>query len=1253
LAQGHSVAQVHGASSRGQPQAMAEDGAFAATQAYPATMPEVAAATQAYPEKPDAENGQELAKKKRGKPKDDQAPPKPKNPYQKITGDARAKIKEERPELATDLKGMAIALKEVWESTPEEVRLRMQKEYEEEMAIWKPKWEAYKKTPHYKEFFEIKQDWVDARQRKKLVKKLNKDAPKRPKSGYMIFAGEIRERVQKEVFEAGGGMGDIGKKISEEWAALSEEKKADYVTQSREQKKKFDVEFAEYKGTEAFANFCNEKAKLESKQLQKKLIRTKLDEAPKKSPSAYALFRSEVMPKVAEENKGLSCGELGKKLASMWVDVPQDKKEEYQAQAAKLKVQYEQDLLAFKRKQKYTDYLLERQMVKAKENKLLNLRETPKRPASAFAMYALEHKSEVEPGKGEGKGRDALMKKYSLISAEEKSQYIEKEKELKIKFMEDTQAFKESKKFLEFKAMEKKIKMEFMNEATKVLTLKFLSEAPKPPPKSPFAIFVADKRKAAGEPEALPKDKKLRLEEITKLKKEWQEADLQTKHDCDVQRKERHVKWKEDCKEFMANDTWKEYLAECKKLKVPVESILKEKKKILRKLKNGMAILPLPSKPDGFPARPPNAVRLFARDKLSEIKDKAEIPKMWEALDAEEKKKYQSEAEEKMKGFRAELKEFQGSDVGKTYIRELKSVVRRNRLAKAKDAFLTDMPKKPTSALKNFITKNAKMLRIQNPEVKGADFKKLVMDRWENLEESKKNPLVEEAKAAQEEYETKLEEFRKSENWIKFKRAIKVKTKKKAKAKAKAKGLSLPKPKAPEALPQKPLDLFKQYCKEMAGAGKALGDLAKMFKELPDEERKERQKAYQAKMEEYQQKTAEFDKTPEGRKYAHAVGSWIKRKRILMAKVKFMKDQPKKPMSAFQLFATAKRPEIAKDFPDLKGLGPIQTKISDLWKELDDEGKAEWSEKETKAKEEYESAVEEFQKTPNFKKYQAIVSRLTKKPGAKKAAKKNAAPALPKAPADLPKKPPSGFFLFLSEQRSKGGASSTSQATEAWRELGAEGQKKYQDEAAARLAQYEKDMKLFAKSADGKKYLRLKAAAEKKGRLAKAKQKFLGSDDAPKEPKRPPSAYFLFVQETRSKLPPGKISEVAKQLTEMWNNLTPEEKKVFEEKAEELKKSYDKEMAEYKNSASFKKYDKAIKNINKKKHGKGIKPKAAAASPAKGKAAAGGRGGGRGGGAGRGRGRGASPAKPAASDSDSDVMGSDEDNSSSSDSDSD
>mmetsp|Transcript_36179 Transcript_36179/g.115064 ORF Transcript_36179/g.115064 Transcript_36179/m.115064 type:complete len:1222 (-) Transcript_36179:108-3773(-) len=1221
---------------------MTDEATLAATQAYASETQDASmAATQAYPAQAEANGtapaGEEPPKKKRGKPKDDMAPPKPKNPYQRVTGDARAKIKEQRPELAMDLKGMALALKEEWEKVPEEEKERMQQEYQQEMEVWRPKWAAYKQTQHYKEFFEIKQDWIDARARKKLVKKLNKDAPKRPKSGYMLFAGEIRERVQKEVMDAGGGMGDIGKKISEEWGALSEEKKAEYAAQSAEMKKKFDVEIVEYKKGTDWANFCTEKAKMESKQMQKKLIRTKLDEAPKKAPSAFALFRSEVMASVVEQNKGLGAGELGKKVAELWVKVDEEKKEEYRKQSSKLKEEYDQKLLDFKREVKYTQYLQERQQVKAKENKALNLRELPKRPRSAFAMYAEEHKSEVEPGKGEGKGRDALMKKYMQATEDEKAPYIAKEKELKDQWMRDMQAFKEGEKFTGFQSLEKKIKMEFMTEAMKVVTLRFLSDAPQQPPKSPFAVFVHGKRKAAGT-EGPPKDKQARIEEMATLKAEWSKVDLQTKFDCEVQRKESLAKWKEDAKEYMAREKWQEYIKECKRLKVPVQSILKEKKKVLRKLKNGMAIHPLPEKPEGIPRMPPTAMKLFAREKLKEINDKAQIPEMWKQLDEESKKKYQEVADEKMKAFRTELKEFAATEEGRNYYKQVKSIGRRNRIARAKDTFLTDLPKKPAPALISFMKSKVKEVKREHPQAKGGELRKILMDKWEGMDASEKEPILAEAKAKQEEFQKSMDEFKRSENWMKFKRAVKVKAKGKAKAKGKG-PLSLPKPKKPESAPQRPLDALRAYCKEMAGSGKGLADLAKTFRELPEDDRADREKQAKEAMEKYQEEAAAFDKTPEGRKYAHAIASYERRKRLTIAKIKFLKDEPKRPQSAFMIFVNEKRPEVTKDNPDLKGLGPVQAKLGEMWKELSDEERAAWSAKEAEAKEEHEKAMEEFHKSPNYKKYMAIVSRLSGKPKAKAKGKAMGGALMPAAPESLPKKPPSGFFIFLSEQRTSGMSGNNAKLTEAWRELGAEGQKKYMDDAAERLSKYEKDMKEFNKSAEGKKYFRLKSAAEKKNKIHLAKKRFLGSEDAPKEPKRPPSTYFLFVQEKRSTLPPGKIGDVAKQLTEMWSNLSAEEKAIYEKKTEALKEQYEKELAEYKNSANFKKYDKALKAITKK-------PKAKA-KPAEAK-------GGRGrGGGGKGRGRGGDQ-KPADSDSDSDVMGSDDDErSSSSDSDTD
>jgi len=131
---------------------------------------------------------------------------------------------------------MGKAIAEEWQKVPDEKKAVLQEQYEKEMAIWKPKWAAYKLTPGYKEFFEIKTDWIDARARKKLQKKMTVDCPKRAKSGYMLFAGSIREKVMEEVKAQNLGLGEAGKRISEAWNALSEYQKAKYAEESARQK---------------------------------------------------------------------------------------------------------------------------------------------------------------------------------------------------------------------------------------------------------------------------------------------------------------------------------------------------------------------------------------------------------------------------------------------------------------------------------------------------------------------------------------------------------------------------------------------------------------------------------------------------------------------------------------------------------------------------------------------------------------------------------------------------------------------------------------------------------------------------------------------------------------------------------------------------------------------------------------------------------------------------------------------------------
>merc|ERR1712187_396871 len=105
--------------------------------------------------------------------------------------------------------------------------------------------------------------------------------------------------------------------------------------------------------------------------------------------------------------------------------------------------------------------------------------------------------------------------------------------------------------------------------------------------------------------------------------------------------------------------------------------------------------------------------------------------------------------------------------------------------------------------------------------------------------------------------------------------------------------------------------------------------------------------------------------------------------------------------------------------------------------------------------------------------------------------------------------------------------------------------------------------------------------AEKRLTLQKAKKKFLGGTNAMEEPKRPPSPYFLFLQERGSQFSDGDKSQRAQKLTEAWNNLG-EEKKAFEQKAKELKDKYYEDMKAYKSSKGYKAYESTLNRLSGK-----------------------------------------------------------------------
>jgi len=93
----------------------------------------------------------------------------------------------------------------------------------------------------------------------------------------------------------------------------------------------------------------------------------------------------------------------------------------------------------------------------------------------------------------------------------------------------------------------------------------------------------------------------------------------------------------------------------------------------------------------------------------------------------------------------------------------------------------------------------------------------------------------------------------------------------------------------------------------------------------------------------------------------------------------------------------------------------------------------------------------------------------------------------------------------------------------------------------------------------------------KKGAKGKAKAKRGAKKEKkvkdPNAPKRPMSAYFLFMNATRASVkkenPDYGIGDIAKELGRLWGEITPSEKSKYDKEAAAAKKKWEAEKAAY------------------------------------------------------------------------------------------
>jgi len=117
--------------------------------------------------------------------------------------------------------------------------------------------------------------------------------------------------------------------------------------------------------------------------------------------------------------------------------------------------------------------------------------------------------------------------------------------------------------------------------------------------------------------------------------------------------------------------------------------------------------------------------------------------------------------------------------------------------------------------------------------------------------------------------------------------------------------------------------------------------------------------------------------------------------------------------------------------------------------------------------------------------------------------------------------------------------------SERWKTMSATEKGKFEDLAKMDKVRYDREMK---------NYVPPRGSKQKKYK-------------DPNAPKRPPSAFFIFCGDFRTKVkseqPDASIGDVAKKLGLMWNALSVEDKQPYEKKAAKLKEQYDKDITAY------------------------------------------------------------------------------------------
>jgi len=198
-------------------------------------------------------------------------------------------------------------------------------------------------------------------------------------------------------------------------------------------------------------------------------------------------------------------------------------------------------------------------------------------------------------------------------------------------------------------------------------------------------------------------------------------------------------------------------------------------------------------------------------------------------------------------------------------------------------------------------------------------------------------------------------------------------------------------------------------------------------------------------------------------------------------------NAPKRPLSAYFLFAAEVRDDVVDSISGPFNMGKVGKKIGQMWSNLSNAKKAPYQKKAEAAKAKYDKANAKYKNTPGYAKW--AEGKEEWKKAQKATEKRNQLKAML---AHKPKRGPSGYMRFCNANRHKFSGTVVEQAQalgKAWADASDATKAKFQKAAAVDAAKYEKAMAKYVQTDEYKAY----EAAFKEHRTEQHKIKNFGS----------------------------------------------------------------------------------------------------------------------------------------------------------------